>query len=182
MSAGHKLPHCLLGCLLLMAFTAGDSHGPPRDTGALTGRPSRAPPRRWATTCPQKWLYYRGYCYGFFAERKTWAEAEDECSRYGPMGRLASIHSLGASKVLAEYVARQSNRDTTWIGLRDDEHTRQWKWSDNSAFDYQRWDRGQPNNLWDKEDCVVLEKLAGFEFWHDYPCNYKFPFLCSHQL
>lgn len=44
--------------------------------GALAGRPSRAPPRRWATTCPQKWLYYRGYCYGYFTERKTWAEAE----------------------------------------------------------------------------------------------------------
>uniref|UniRef100_A0A8B9N5N5 C-type lectin domain-containing protein n=1 Tax=Accipiter nisus TaxID=211598 RepID=A0A8B9N5N5_9AVES len=152
MSAGPKLPHCLLSCLLLMAFVAGDS-------------------LRWATTCPQKWLYYRGYCYGYFTARKTWAEAEDECSRYGPMGRLASIHSQGASRVLSDYIARQSDRDNTWIGLRDDE---QWKWSDNSAFDYQRWDREQPNNLWDKEDC--------FEFWHDYPCNYKFPFLCSHQL
>lgn len=111
------------------------------------------------------------------------------------MGRLASIHSQGASRVLSSYVTRQSDGANTWIGLRDDEHvshqggaaplpggcpghppraptdscvvpprhpqTRQWKWSDNSAFDYKRWDRGQPNNLWDKEDCVVLDKLSG---------------------
>lgn len=47
---------------------------------------------------------------------------QDECSRYGPMGRLASIHSQGASRVLSSYVARQSDGANTWIGLRDDEH------------------------------------------------------------
>ncbi|KAM9277438.1 C-type lectin-like [Cariama cristata] len=138
--------------------------------------------RRRGASCPQNWLYYRGYCYGYFAERRTWDEAENECMRYGPMGRLASIHSEGASRVLARYVAKQKDGASTWIGLQDEEHTRRWKWSDSSVFDYQCWARGQPNNLWNKEDCVVLERLSGFEFWHDYPCDSKFPFLCQHQL
>ncbi|KAM6419507.1 C-type lectin-like [Pluvialis apricaria] len=127
-------------------------------------------------------MYHRGSCYGYFTERKTWAQAENECNRYGPRGHLASIHSLGATRVLARYLSNQRDTDNTWIGLQDEEHSRQWKWSDDSAFNYRQWARGQPNNLWDREDCTVLDKGSGFELWHDYPCNYKFPFLCRHEL
>ncbi|GAB0175385.1 C-type lectin Cal-like [Grus japonensis] len=172
MSAGPQLPPCMLGVLLLLAVLGGAT--------ASTADPARWRPR--AASCPQKWLYYRGYCYGYFIERRTWAEAEAECTRYGPRGRLASIHSLGASRVLARYISGQRDGTNTWIGLQDEEHSRRWKWSDNSVFDYKRWAPGQPNNLWDKEDCVVLDRFSGFEFWHDYPCNSQFPFLCQHQL
>ncbi|XP_074997070.1 C-type lectin BpLec-like [Calonectris borealis] len=172
MGASRQLRPRLLGCLLLLTLLGG----------ALASSPSCAPARRPAASCPQNWYSYRGYCYGYFTERRSWAQAENECKRYGPMGRLASIHSLGASRVLASYVSSQRDGTNTWIGLQDEEHTRQWKWSDNSAFDYKRWAAGQPNNLWDKEDCVVLDKLSGFEFWHDYPCDSTFPFLCQHQL
>ncbi|XP_074725462.1 C-type lectin lectoxin-Thr1-like [Strix uralensis] len=167
------LPPCLLGCLLLLAWVGGALGGLPH--GGATAKTRTA-------NCPPNWLYFRGSCYGYFIERRTWAEAEEECQRYGPVGRLASIHSQGGSRVLARYVSKQRARDNVWIGLQDEEHTRQWKWSDNSVFDYKRWDKGQPNNLCNKEDCVVLDKASGFERWHDYPCNYKFPFLCRHQL
>ncbi|XP_068256675.1 C-type lectin Cal-like [Nyctibius grandis] len=172
MSGGARLPPGPLACLLLAALLGG----------ALASPPSPAPVRQRASSCPQKWLYYRGYCYGYFVERRTWAEAEEECERYGARGGLASIHSLGASRVFARYVASRRDGDNTWIGLRDDEHTRRWKWSDNSVLDYKRWAPGQPNNLWDREDCALLERTSGFELWHDYPCDQKFPFLCQYQL
>ena len=47
---------------------------------------------------------------------------QTECRRYGPKGRLASIHSLGASRVFARYIISQRDRDNTWIGLQDEEH------------------------------------------------------------
>ncbi|XP_075582180.1 C-type lectin-like [Pelecanus crispus] len=169
MGAGPQLPPPLAS-LLLLAFVGG----------ALASAPP--PARAGMHSCPQGWLQYRGYCYGYFTERRTWAEAEAECERYGPMGRLASIHSLGASRVLARYVTNQRDGANTWIGLRDPEHRRQWKWSDNSVFNYKRWAWGQPNNLWDREDCVVLNRRDNFQLWHDYPCDYRFPFLCQHRL
>ncbi|XP_064297374.1 C-type Lectin CRL-like [Phalacrocorax carbo] len=173
MSVGPRLaaPR-LLGCLLLLAFLGG----------ALASPPSPALERMPAASCPPTWLYYRGFCYGYFTERRTWAEAETECRRYGPKGRLASIHSLGASRVFARYIISQRDRDNTWIGLQDEEHTRRWKWSDNSVFNYKRWAPGQPNNRWNREDCVVLEWSSGFQLWHDYPCSSRFPFLCQHEL
>ncbi|XP_072712300.1 C-type lectin BpLec-like isoform X2 [Ciconia boyciana] len=172
-SRGPKLPPpCLLACLLLVAFAGGALASPPSPNAARTR----------AISCPKNWFYYRGYCYGYFIERRTWAEAKVECQRYGPRGRLASIHSQGATKVLASYVASQRDGANTWIGLEDEEHTRQWKWCDDSVFDYKSWAPGQPNNLWDKEDCVVRDRFSGFKLWHDYPCNCRFPFLCQHKL
>lgn len=39
--------------------------------------------------------------------------------------------------------------------------SRRWKWTDSSALDFTSWAPGQPNNLWDKEDCAVLYHLSG---------------------
>uniref|UniRef100_A0A8V5FPT3 Uncharacterized protein n=1 Tax=Melopsittacus undulatus TaxID=13146 RepID=A0A8V5FPT3_MELUD len=97
MRAGSRLPPRLLGCLLL-----GEDGAP----------------------CPKNWRPFRGYCYGFFQELLTWAEAEEECERYGSMGHLASIHSEGASNVLAAYLENQGHATgSVWIGLHDEEHT-----------------------------------------------------------
>ncbi|XP_069739020.1 C-type lectin Cal-like isoform X2 [Phaenicophaeus curvirostris] len=185
---------CLLGCLLLVSFLGADSLPAARvlveRAGNSTLEPAHGPescvtqrvPVRSRSSCPRNWRYYRGFCYGYFAERRTQAEAEEECSRYGPMGTLSSIHSSGAAVVLAEYVAGQNDGANVWIGLKDEEHNRRWKWLDNSALDFTRWDAGQPNNLLHNEFCVVLEKTSGFQFWHDYPCQSRFPFLCQHEL
>ncbi|XP_063180850.1 C-type lectin-like [Chroicocephalus ridibundus] len=172
MGAGSPLPPCPLGCLVLLTLLGGGMAAPPTPDGD-GGQ---------TADCPKNWIQYRGSCYGYFNTRMTWAEAEEECNRYGPMGHLASIHSEGAAMVLARYVDKEMKGVNTWIGLQDEEHTRKWKWSDDSTYNYERWAPGQPNNLWDREDCVVLDAYSGFKLWHDYPCDDKFPFLCRHQL
>ncbi|XP_064905539.1 C-type lectin Cal-like [Columba livia] len=172
MTRGSLLSPLLLGCLLLAAALPG----------ALAARPGSAPARKGAASCPLNWLYHRGFCYGYFVQRKTWADAEAECKRYGPKGHLASIHSQGTTRVLAQYVSSQKDSQNVWLGLHDEEHNRGWKWTDQSTLDYTSWARGQPNNLWNREDCVVLDSLSGFKLWHDYPCNDRFPFLCQHEL
>uniref|UniRef100_A0A8V5GYK5 Uncharacterized protein n=1 Tax=Melopsittacus undulatus TaxID=13146 RepID=A0A8V5GYK5_MELUD len=103
MRAGSRLPPRLLGCL----------GAPPAPVQGEDGAP-----------CPKNWRPFRGYCYGFFQELLTWAEAEEECERYGSMGHLASIHSEGASNVLAAYLENQGHATgSVWIGLHDEEHT-----------------------------------------------------------
>ncbi|KAM9028978.1 C-type lectin-like [Ara ararauna] len=174
MRAGSRLPPRLLGCLLLAACLGGCLGAPPAAAPAQGGG---------AVSCPPKWLFFRGYCYGFFQQKMTWDEAEAECELYGPMGHLASIHSQDTSHVLAGYLRSQSQATgNVWIGLQNTVHTRQWKWADSSAFDFTSWDHGQPKNMGDKEDCVVLYHLSGFSRWHDFPCSRKFSFVCQHQL
>uniref|UniRef100_A0A8C7EH56 C-type lectin domain-containing protein n=1 Tax=Nothoprocta perdicaria TaxID=30464 RepID=A0A8C7EH56_NOTPE len=111
-----------------------------------------------SSSCPSHWLSYRGHCYGYFTQRKTWQQAEKECERYGPRGHLASVHTFPERKVLAKYVAQHLQPGNVWIGLHDEEHQeRSWKWSDNSVLSFQGWAQGQPDNVNDNEDCVVLD-------------------------
>lgn len=44
---------------------------------------------------------------------------------------------------------------------------------------FDKWDGGEPNNGNDNEDCVVLKKHGKL---HDYPCFFKFPFICKKSL
>ncbi|XP_053927048.1 C-type lectin Cal-like [Cuculus canorus] len=136
------------------------------------------PQGRAQTICPRKWIHHRGNCYGYFTQRKTQAQAEEECSRYGPMATLASIHSEGSSIVLGEYVASQEDGAYVWIGLKDEERNGRWKWSDNSVLDYLHWGSYQPSY---SGYCVALGNSRGFEYWYNYPCSYQFPFLCQYQ-
>uniref|UniRef100_A0A8C7EGZ1 C-type lectin domain-containing protein n=1 Tax=Nothoprocta perdicaria TaxID=30464 RepID=A0A8C7EGZ1_NOTPE len=102
MSARCSLPlRGLLGCLLLAALV--------QELGA-------------SSSCPSHWLSYRGHCYGYFTQRKTWQQAEKECERYGPRGHLASVHTFPERKVLAKYVAQHLQPGNVWIGLHDEEH------------------------------------------------------------
>ncbi|XP_067156586.1 C-type lectin Cal-like [Apteryx mantelli] len=159
MSAGSTFLRCLLGCLLFAAFVG----------------------ETWASSCPPQWLYYRGYCYGYFTHRKTWDEAERECERYGPRGRLASIHTLQERKALSKYISQHMDHENTWIGLHDEDHDRSWKWSDNSILNVMVWAQGQPDDD-NNENCVVMESSSGFQEWHNYPCDSPFPFLCKFRL
>lgn len=59
-----------------------------------------------------------GLCGG--ADRPCPPQAE--CKRYGPKGHLASIHSQGTTRVLAQYVSSQKDSQNVWIGLHDEEH------------------------------------------------------------
>uniref|UniRef100_A0A8B9PB17 Uncharacterized protein n=1 Tax=Apteryx owenii TaxID=8824 RepID=A0A8B9PB17_APTOW len=70
MSAGSTLLRCLLGCLLFAT---------------------------WALSCPPQWLYYRGYCYGYFTDRKTWDEAEVSAERGACRRDAKRVPSPGAS-------------------------------------------------------------------------------------
>ncbi|KAM8820194.1 C-type lectin-like [Eudromia elegans] len=153
----------------------------PRGGGRVQA-PQQGPAETWASSCPPRWFLYRGHCYGFFAERKTWLEAERECERYGPRGRLASVHAFAERKVLAQYVAQHRQHEHVWMGLHDEEHERSWKWSDNSVLSFQSWAPGQPDNVDDDEDCAVLESGSQFRDWHDYSCSHRFPFVCKYRL
>ncbi|XP_053909141.1 C-type lectin APL-like [Cuculus canorus] len=182
----------LLGCLLLLAFLGVDSLPADRileeraGTSILAAAPDvqpyvlQEPPVR-AHICPHNWIHFRGHCYGYFTQRKTQAEAQEECSRYGPTGTLASIHTEGSSVVLGEYVASQQDRANVWIGLKDEEHTGTWRWSDSSVLDYLHWDWGQPVQ-WRNWYCVVLGQNSAFQYWRNYSCQEQFPFLCQYQV
>jgi hypothetical protein len=114
--------------------------------------------------------------YSFCFEWKTWQDARQHCQDQGQ--ELASIHDpetfefvtfgLWMIDVPAEEV---------WIGLTDAAEEGIFSWSDGTELDYQNWCSGAPHPPWDfgdEADCVV----TAFWGWHDYPCDWDFPFVC----
>uniref|UniRef100_A0A8D0BHG8 C-type lectin domain-containing protein n=1 Tax=Salvator merianae TaxID=96440 RepID=A0A8D0BHG8_SALMN len=109
-------------------------------------------------TCPREWLRYQGNCYGFFQKKLSWHEAEIECQQYGHGTHLASILARPETLLLSKYISiykKESGVDV-WIGLHDIRHNGNWRWTDESVYNYKAWIRGEPNNLWTSEYCVAL--------------------------
>lgn len=86
---------------------------------------------RGGLCCAPSPLPKGGFCAGGAAEGLQALGAEvtppiappqNDCSRYGPRGHLASLHGAGDSKALARYLYGQANTDNIWMGLWDQEH------------------------------------------------------------
>ena len=56
------------------------------------------------------------------------------------------------------------------LGLTDERREGEFVWqSDNEEVQFSNWNKNEPNNLKDQEDCVVLRKTRSFE-WNDVRC------------
>jgi len=107
-------------------------------------------------------------CYLFGTEAVSFDEAQRFCRENG--GMLAEPRSNKQNRTINKMI--NNNRDDTnyWIGLTDDrrEGTFVWK-SDNTEVSFSNWNKNEPNNMKDQEDCVVLRKTRSFE-WNDVRC------------
>ncbi|XP_053115031.1 C-type lection lectoxin-Enh3-like [Hemicordylus capensis] len=137
-----------------------------------------------ADACPRQWLKYQGNCYGFFQKKLSWHEAEIDCQSYGRNTSLASILSWQEALIVSEHISAYMTEAgvDVWIGLHDINHNGNWKWSDGSAYNYRKWLRGEPNNLWKSESCVALRALAAYRRWIDAVCKKAKAYICKHEL
>ena len=56
------------------------------------------------------------------------------------------------------------------------------QWLDGTKFDYENWDRGEPNNNdADGENCLAFSSLIFGKpgKWHDRSCGNKYTFVCK---
>ncbi|XP_026517727.1 C-type lectin BpLec-like, partial [Terrapene carolina triunguis] len=148
---------CLLGCLIFNPSLAGTK----------------------ALSCPEGWLSFHGNCYGYISQEKNWRQAEVDCQNHLQGSHLVSIHNTGETEILSDYIKQHhTEKKPLWIGLSDHHGDLSWRWSDHSLFDYKNWDKGQPDSLHKNKHCVVLGS-PGFQKWHNYPCDWRFSFICK---
>ncbi|XP_042353414.1 macrophage mannose receptor 1-like [Plectropomus leopardus] len=87
-------------------------------------------------------LPFKGYCYRFFTDRRSWPDASVSCGRHG--GSLASIEDPSEQ----EFIKSNANiykdiSSTFWIGLFKT-HKGEWLWLDRTVMDYTNWAEGEP--------------------------------------
>ena len=102
-------------------------------------------------------------------ETKTWNEAESECEKSG--AHLTSINSAEEHAFVTK-LHDPTRVHITWIGgIRDGNS---FKWKDGSAFTYQNWNSGEPNDHGGIEDCMELYSAPGqkqHDKWNDVSCD-----------
>ncbi|XP_063152746.1 C-type lectin domain family 5 member A-like [Candoia aspera] len=97
------------------------------------------------TSCPIRWTLYEGKCYHFSNLDKTWDESQKECAQSN--SHLAIINNKAELSFLN---SRTRNADY-FIGLRKRNSNGQWRWIDNTMFDFGIF------NIQDKtNDCAAI--------------------------
>ena len=108
--------------------------------------------------------------------KKNWADAEEFCVNEG--GHLASV----TSDAIKEYVVEGMNikgLHDIWIGGTDKQEEDVWKWTDNRPWNITYWSQGEPNNVNNAENCLVMWVGGG---WNDFSCLRDRRFLCGKNI
>ncbi|XP_038596413.1 LOW QUALITY PROTEIN: low affinity immunoglobulin epsilon Fc receptor [Tachyglossus aculeatus] len=136
---------------------------PPPQIRTPSPRPELShPPGSICLKCPDNWQLFQKNCYYFGEEMKTWIQAKSACLAL--QGHLVIIHS----KEEQAFLTKKATLKGYWIGLRNSVLEEQLLWVDSSQLDYTNWNFGEPNNLGQGEDCVMMRSNGK---WNDATCR-----------
>ena len=128
------------------------------------------------------WRKFRGHCYKFFPERKTWDGAAETCAQQlGGKCALASVRNKEEMNFIS-HITREKSKDV-WIGGQRDCHTcSTWQWREGGVISYFNWKTGEPNNVdindIKKEDCIEIS-INMNDLWNDQNCGDMNEFVCK---
>ncbi|XP_069552423.1 macrophage mannose receptor 1 [Brachyistius frenatus] len=135
------------------------------------------PPTTVPLNCASGWtrVANRNVCFKVYKKKKdlkkTWQESQDFCRAIG--GDLMSIHSMHD----LNSVQIQSS-SAAWIGLSLQGVNEGFVWSDGSAFSFENWGYGEPNNHNDNEHCAEAQFYYG-RHWNDRHCEAYNDWICQ---
>uniref|UniRef100_A0A8D0L3A2 C-type lectin domain containing 5A n=1 Tax=Sphenodon punctatus TaxID=8508 RepID=A0A8D0L3A2_SPHPU len=78
--------------------------------------------------CPILWTFYKGRCYFFSAQQKTWADSRKHCVDSG-----SDLVIINSREELA-FLFNHTQNEVYFIGLTDQDAEGKWKWIDNTAL------------------------------------------------
>ena len=126
--------------------------------------------------CDDGWDLFGKFCYKFVTTAKSKTDAEEDCIVKG--AHLASIHSNNEKNFLVQL----THRKNVWVG--GERKGASFQWLDGTEFDYENWDRGQPDNYdpWGNiPNCISLpQEIYGKPGkWHDAHCGHSLTYVCK---
>uniref|UniRef100_R4G2E2 LP-Bra-2 n=1 Tax=Brachyurophis roperi TaxID=1295043 RepID=R4G2E2_9SAUR len=131
--------------------------------------------------CPFDWFSYNVSCYKLFHLPMPWDQAQRSCVEQQENSQLASIHDVGESVKLSNYISQRLKLSDVWMGLRLSKRKGIWEWSDGSNLTYTSWKEGEPNNFFNIEFCAVLSAGTRYLQWNDKSCVLPHKFICKYQ-
>ncbi|EFP09146.1 hypothetical protein CRE_25235 [Caenorhabditis remanei] len=120
-------------------------------------------------------------CYRLYKAAVDFNTAEMICSTLN--GHLASVHNLDDNNFLTQQASKLIyDNGPVWLGaqtsspnVRDPNN---WKWTDETPFDYQNYRIGQPSSL---GTSACMQFLTSDGTWLTATCTDEFPFICASE-
>ena len=112
-------------------------------------------------------LVYGGHTYYVMRTGSitSFREAEEYCQSRG--GHLAVINDDRENEALWNFVFDTLGYDHAYFGLTDVNSEGYWEWVDGSAYSYERWADGEPDNLKDAEHYALFYYKTKRYRWND---------------
>ncbi|XP_007252805.3 macrophage mannose receptor 1 [Astyanax mexicanus] len=134
-----------------------------------------APPTT-KSPCPSDYVSWYKNCYKLVSEHKSWADAEAACVKEG--GHLASVDMSYDQAFISGAI--QQERTDAWIGLKRNEETSTYQWTDGWPVFYTHWGPGEPT-IHKGEGCVSMHGRSHFiqGTWNDTACDVAKPYICK---
>merc|ERR1711973_589041 len=134
--------------------------------------------QRPAFSCESGWVASQNRkCYKYISSPLPADEANNYCKGLSNEGSLASIHDSDTNSLLNTL----SNGSTVWLGgYRVEDGQDLWAWTDGSQWDFDSWNKNEPNDSGRNEDYVAMN-WGGHPktTWNDYPGHRSYPFICQ---
>ncbi|XP_072030540.1 uncharacterized protein [Amphiura filiformis] len=120
--------------------------------------------------CSSSWSLHGSYCYKAYTTARSWQSAHNHCRSND--AHLTSIHSSDEN----DFITSMVGSDHFWIGLNDRNIEGDYRWSDGTSRNFEKWGVGQPRGLPDDftpfsnagEDCIKVNGTSGH--WYDDMC------------
>ena len=114
-----------------------------------------------------------GICYSITDNNSaTWDVANATCAANG--GRLARILSGEMSDEILRIINSKGVTEGYWIGLRRDENTGQFQWTDGTNLTYNKWSDGIPMQGY---GCTGVN--GNSTSWLSLSCSSSYHFICE---
>ena len=131
-------------------------------------------------TCPRNWERKMDYCYWFSSIQRNWGGAREYCKKED--GHLASITNSTIHDFIQSKVDPNCHETWFWVGGTDQERENDWRWTDESQWEFTKWARRQPDNHLklnlEREHCLQIWKTG----WNDQSCGHSLRFVCSQKI
>ncbi|XP_059842841.1 regenerating islet-derived protein 4-like [Hypanus sabinus] len=170
----------LVGILLMTALLVSDVAG--TVNSSEVEETLRAIEELTRGPCENGWFVYQPTrsCYRYFANPKTWKDAELFCNIQDHYGQLASVISCEHNEFISRVVKRVTGgAQSVWIGFKDFCKNGNFLWSDESSVRFMNWAVVNPRERNNAHHCTYVN--TGSHGWHDYNCNNRLYYVCAYK-
>ncbi|XP_046554262.1 uncharacterized protein LOC124263652 [Haliotis rubra] len=129
-------------------------------------------------------------CYTFHTTPTAWYQSAEACRQEGATSHLVTITSKEEQDFLVSTIKQSAVLNAAggygwYTGGNDERSEGMFDWTDTGLpyqSAYSDWHQGQPNNVANDQNCLLLQYANANYEWGDVDCDEAHPYICEVEL